>query len=588
MLMQQTPLKSQAWLQTIAKQFAELSHYESTAFVFILKAWRILSSNQVITDKTLTYDDFFSHELKNTKLHNIFSTLAKEHKVFSLFIEQFPHFDKLDMEILNRVFILVESESLGNVNDAFFHYDSRRVPSVSHQVAALGVQLLDSNESTIYMPFTPDFTVAYHTDKTIHAEGEGRGNQLIAELIKVIDDKEIIYNVTDPLRAPSYQDDQATHLLKKFKAVISFPPFNQKGKLDLSNDKYNRFKLHRGTNLNIAHFEHILAQTKEKAVVLMPVGFTYRSGADEAFRRDLVEKNWLEAIVQLPTNVHTGTSIETTFFIINKLKVDNNVQFISLKGDTFTQRDGRRTVFKDIDTIFNIYKERTDVDNIAALVSNEEVVANDYSLAVDRYVLSKEAAMLQKQLEKYELIELQEIADIRRSQLFKDELDGFAVTEVGPSDLSHSGETKPEGKVKHLDKQLNKLKTYALQQDDIVLSTKGTIGKVGLISCLPNSVIASQAMQVIRLKEGSSYDPITLYMYIKSDLGQAMLKQLVSGVAMPQISTVDIKKFKVPLLSKEEIVKVHDDYFAEHEHYAKIAKSQEDIKKIHSNFLGEN
>jgi restriction endonuclease S subunit len=45
---------------------------------------------------------------------------------------------------------------------------------------------------------------------------------------------------------------------------------------------------------------------------------------------------------------------------------------------------------------------------------------------------------------------------------------------------------------------------------------------------------------------------IELYMFFKSNIGQAMLSQLVAGVAMPQISTAEIKQLKIPVLSENE------------------------------------
>ena len=84
------------------------------------------------------------------------------------------------------------------------------------------------------------------------------------------------------------------------------------------------------------------------------------------------------------------------------------------------------------------------------------------------------------------------------------------------------------------------------------------------------------------------WNAYALYTYLKSDLGQAMLKQLVAGVAMPQISTVDIKKLKIPVLSDEETFLLMDKFNEEKELYEEIEETKNKIKKIHSNFLGEN
>ncbi|WP_345986616.1 N-6 DNA methylase [Sulfurimonas sp. HSL-1656] len=574
---------------SIQERLLGLSQYESTAYIFLMQVWKKFSNDGIIKNEALKYEYFFNQEIDSKKLKQIITLLAKEFNVFQLFLEQITQLDKLDVKALGHIYFALHFDNLKNVNDAFFHYGSGKEKPVSHQVVELGVKLLGNSTESIYAPFANDFTIADYTDKKIYVEGEAKSNSLVCELIKIIDEKDIVYNVSNPLVAPTYREEKASHLLKQFDTVIAFPPFNQKTKMDLSDDSYNRFKIQRGTNLNIAHFEHILAQTKKKAVVLMPVGFTYRAGADEEFRKYLIEQNWLEGIIQLPTNIDTGSSIETTYIVINKQKDDKNVLFVSLKDDQFIERNGRKVEFKDIDSIIRLYEERKSLESVTALVANDTIASQSYSCVVDRYIISEEAISLQTQLSGYKLVELQSIADVRRSQLFQDEDEenGLDVIEIGPSDVARAGMTVPTGKTKRLYKQLNKLETYALQSHDIVLSTKGTIGKVGIVLCNYTHVIASQAMQVIRLKNDKHFNAIELYMYLKSDLAQSMLKQLVAGVAMPQISTTDIKKLKVPLLSKEELIQLNEKFHEEIDYYKKIEEIEHKIKKIHSDFLGK-
>ena len=101
-------------------------------------------------------------------------------------------------------------------------------------------------------------------------------------------------------------------------------------------------------------------------------------------------------------------------------------------------------------------------------------------------------------------------------------------------------------------------------------------------------MIASQAMQVIRLNAQSSLDPIVIYMYLKSEIGQALLKQLVAGVAMPQIATREIKEFRVPLLSEDEMKRIIESFNDEIKLYEEIEEKRKAISDIHNNFLGEN
>ncbi len=562
--------------------------------IYVLKAWKVLSDKNKIEDNDLKFETYYNQKIESKKLLNIFEKLAKQHKVFELFLDQNVNVSKLESSILVVLLNAVnDNEILDTVNDVFFNLDvhSRRKDfSISNQIAELGIKLLNENTHSIYVPFTDGFAVSYNTDQKIYADFMMAQNAFIAELVKIVDDKDIIFNVTDALVAPSFINPDAPHLLKQFDSVLSFPPFNLKGKIDLSLDKFNRFKIHRGTNLSVALFEHILAQTKHRSAVLLPVGFAYRTGAEESFRKYLIENNWLEAIVQLPPNLHSATSIETTFFVVNKKKEDNKVYFINLKDEQFLKRDGKKIVLSSVDDIMNIYNDKKEIENISALISNETIMENSYSLTIDRYVISKEAASIKEKLASYEMVELQSLADIRRSQLFKDEGEGDEIYELSPSDLATVGFTLGSRKTKLIGSQYNKYQTYKLQPYDVLVSTKGTIGKVGIIGEINKPMIASQAIQVIRVKGSNDIKDraVELYMFFKSDIGQGMLKQLVAGVAMPQIATAEIKQLKIPVLSNSERRHILLNFNNEISLYEEIEEKKIKINKIHSNFLGEN
>ena len=558
---------------------------EALELLYVCKAWNQLSKDGKIEDE-LTFDTFYNQKVEVKKLSLVFDKLAKQIKLFDIFKLDTKNIkDTLLVAVLNLV---NNSSKLPNVNDVFFNGNGKLGDySVSNQIAELGVKLLDGKSDEIYVPFTNGFAYSNYTDKKIFADNQFFRTSLISELINILEDKEIIFERTNALEEPKFINPDAPHLLKEFDSVLSFPPFSLRGNLEIKNDRFNRFNFQRGSVLDIAHFEHILAQTKNKAVVLMAVGFTYRSGSEEEFRKYLIEKNYVEAIIQLPPNLHSATSIETTFFVINKNKTDDKVHFINLKDESFIKRDGRQLVFKSLDEIIDIYTNKKEIENISCLISNDEITQNNYSFAIDRYVIAQDAKEMQKALERFELIELENIADIRRSQLFKDENKGLEVFEISPSDFSKAGFTLECGKIKQIGSQEKRLDTYELQSYDVLLSTKGTIGKVAIIGEITKPMIASQAIQVIRIRDGEKEEKaVSLYMFLKSDLGQTILSSLVAGVAMPQISTVEIKKLNVPKLNKDEEKKLFLNFNSELEMYNKITNLEQNIKQLHNEFLG--
>lgn len=553
---------------------------------FLLKAWKKLSPK--IEDKELTFEYFSYSKIDVIDFEYIIGKLSNKIKLFEFFLNQNIKLDENSNKELKIILEMINTEySIPSVFDIFYFLLDSLNLLVANQIANLSVELLDCQCNEIYSPFSNSYNIGYYTNKKILAESFA--DEYIIELMKIIDDINIDFNFVDPLVDPTYIDNSTIpYSLKKFKCVISFPPIGLSDDNEFRHlDRFNRFKFHKSkSNKEVAHFEHILAQTCNKAVVLTHVGFTYRGNQDEEFRKYLIENNLLEAVIQLAPNLHNATTIETTFIVINMSKKDNKIFFLNLKHDDFLQKEGRKLILNNFDRIISIYKNKQEVKDISRLVMLNEIAQNNYTFAIDRYVIAENAKDIQKKLEKFELVELEDIAIIRRSQLFKNEEEGLEVFEISPSDFNKAGFTLECGKIKQIGSQEKRLDTYELQPYDILLSTKGTIGKVAIIGDITKPMIASQAIQVIRIKDKEKQEKaVSLYMFLKSDLGQTILSSLVVGVAMPQISTVEIKKLKVPSLNKNEEEKLFLNFNSELEMYNKITNLEENIKQLHSEFF---
>ncbi|MBN1839906.1 MAG: N-6 DNA methylase [Campylobacterales bacterium] len=553
--------------------------------VYLLIAWKKISAD--IDQKELTFRYVYNQGVDVKNLQSPIQALAKSNNLFELFLHQNIRLDTITNDVLDKLFSIADEELVvPKVFDVFSSLAEEYTGfSIANQIADLGIRLLDGECSEIYSPFSHGYNIAYYTDKKIFAESFA--DEFVIELMKTIEDVSIDFTFTDPLTHPTYIKVDSPDSLMQFKCILSFPPMGVPTNNEfLRTDKYNRFKFHKvKSNSDIAQFEHILSQMSGKAVVLMPVGFTYRGSQDEEFRKYLLDNNLLEAIIQLPPNLHNATSIETTFVIVNKQKKDNNVYFLNLKHESFVQREGRRLTLKDIHRIVSLYEKKEELENISRIVSPDELCRNNYSFAIDRYIISNEIEAIHNKLTNFELVTLENIAEIRRSQLFKDEGEGKEVYEVSPSDFSKAGFLFECGKIKQIGSQYKRLQTYKLEPYDVLLSTKGTIGKVAIVGDASETMIASQAVQVIRLKgNNKKQKAIVLYMFLKSILGQALLSTLVSGVAMPQIATIEIKKLKVPMLTDEEDKQIIANFHNEIKMFKDIEEITQKINTIHNNF----
>lgn len=122
------------------------------------------------------------------------------------------------------------------------------------------------------------------------------------------------------------------------------------------------------------------------------------------------------------------------------------------------------------------------------------------------------------------------------------------------------------------------LRKGKLSRNDIVMTTRGTIGNVALYSNnIPfDCMRINSGMVVLRSKD--EYDRIYLYTLIKSDVFNTRLKNTSSGSAQPQLPIKDLKEIEleIPDLSTQnKIASILSAYDAKIENNNKIIKNLE-------------
>ena len=179
-----------------------------------------------------------------------------------------------------------------------------------------------------------------------------------------------------------------------FEAIVSNPPYSIKWDGDanplLINDE--RFSpagvLAPKSKADLAFTMHILswlAVNGTAAIVEFP-GVLYRGGAEQKIRKYLIDNNYVDTVIQLPPDLFFGTTIATCIIVLKKSKTDNAVLFIDASAE-FTRTGNKNKLTEDNQQhILDAFTQRVDVAHVAKLVSNEDIAANDYNIAVSSYV----------------------------------------------------------------------------------------------------------------------------------------------------------------------------------------------------------
>ena len=192
----------------------------------------------------------------------------------------------------------------------------------------------------------------------------------------------------DTLTNPQHWDDEP------FELIVSNPPYSIKWAGDenplLINDP--RFApagvLAPKSKADLAFIMHSLswlAPNGTAAIVCFP-GIMYRGGAEQKIRKYLIDNNFIDCVIQLPSNLFFGTSIATCIMVMKKGKKDNKVLFIDATNECIKVTNNNKLTPENIDKIVDTYAGRLISDHFSHLAEYNEVVENDYNLSVSTYV----------------------------------------------------------------------------------------------------------------------------------------------------------------------------------------------------------
>ena len=193
------------------------------------------------------------------------------------------------------------------------------------------------------------------------------------------------------------QDDtleHPQHLDKRFEAIVANPPFGVKWAGDknplLAQDE--RFipwgKLAPSSRADYAFITHMVYQLDESGTmaVVMPHGALFQSNAPGVIRKNLIERNYLDAVIGLPANLFYGTSIPACIMVFKKCRTHSDVLFID--ASKHFQKVKNQNVLRpsDINKIIETYQNWNDIEKYSHVASIDEIKENDYNLNIPRYV----------------------------------------------------------------------------------------------------------------------------------------------------------------------------------------------------------
>lgn len=200
-----------------------------------------------------------------------------------------------------------------------------------------------------------------------------------------------------------------------FDAIVANPPFSLRWdpKEETAKDfRFNGFGLAPKSAADFAFLLHGLNYLNENGTmaIILPHGVLFRGGKEEVIRKELIKKDYIDAIIGLPANLFYSTGIPVCIIVLKKCRKNDKILFINASSEEHYEKGKRQNYLRpdDVTDIVDAYKSRQTISRYSREVSLSEIKENGYNLNITRYVnLSKDEekidlAEVHKRLEEIE------------------------------------------------------------------------------------------------------------------------------------------------------------------------------------------
>lgn len=284
-------------------------------------------------------------------------------------------------------------------------------------------------------------------------------------------------------------------------------------------------------------------------------------GFEGYIRARIIEEDLIECVITLPDNLYEGTNIGTEILIVNPHKPATRLGgVLFINAHQYRERLNRyqHTLTEEgTEKILEAYFCNREIEGFSKFVPLEKIREYDHRLNPIEYI---DFESLKNQFDK--TVPLDEIAEISR---------GASVTKKELEELENDGEYYYIS-IKNIDdnginyndammirpKDRNWLERYRIEEDDIIITTKGWETRVALVGKDFKDSIISSNLTRVRV-DRRKYNPYILVEFLKSSIGKKMLESIQTGTTITLINNKQLSRMEVPIYPRELMDEIGKD-----------------------------
>ena len=523
------------------------------------------SVKQVILDELKLNPDSLSLFLEASYMNLLDGGVIKKPSFNS---EDFdPDYDSKRIEISKLISNLHGDDLKNLIKEIFFDFESRNFDVHStkqlNQIvySLLGLDKTENNKiidafssrgDFLITVLSPDFQDG-QLQNCIYACNLNRNNGYISRLIAdIFGNGSTVVEVID-------DDDCFSNLSNiEFNRARIFGPLGIKSKARTLKSSTRLFdEIPNKTILN-SEWEYIDAMFQKDIVdfraVALVTGKNLWDSQTEAYRKSFIKSGYLEGIIELPQKALPNTGVHLFLLVLS----NQNKQVKLLDASDLIIKNKNR--FSEYERVANL-----DIGGILDQYFDDRCVKSIEEVLRFKNLTPSITNVKKKEIQNG--VRLSDIADVFTGNQYtiKNFSGMLSDVETGYSILTSNDIADfyiNLSSLRHINYSDGKLDKYAIQNGDVIVTSKSSKVKVGVVDFEPKErIIVTGGMIIIRPNK-EKLNPIYLKAFLDSELGQQELRMIQKGSIIVSINAKDLSNIDVPYLDikkQEQIAKSYQN-----------------------------
>lgn len=315
-----------------------------------------------------------------------------------------------------------------------------------------------------------------------------------------------------------------------------------------------------------------------RAVVLVSGKALWESGSSE-YRERIIESGYLEGVIELPTKSLVRNSVPAYLLVLSKS--NKEVKFLDASQMIIKNKNrfGKREKISNLDLklILDKYYDKSNrlsideakkLKNLTPSIVN--VKKNDYENATPLGEVAEVFAGNQYTLKNFE-------------GMIRDRETGTSI--LTSNDITNYSINLDY--LTHIEYEDYKLDKYCLRYGDVVITSKSSKVKIGVVDFEPKEkIIVTGGMIIVRPNQ-EKLNSTYLKIFLDSENGQNALKAIQKGSYIVSLNAKDLSEIKIPMISMDKQINIADKFNRRIANIIACKKELEDLEKSINNILNE-